>query len=173
MKQTNKNRIRRECAIKKMNIILPDRFLLSSDYIPFQFLSVDLTVALIKWVIVYLSKKNLHWSVLTVSLLINLIWSIDRISFYISLRLSTPLMLRVKVKVKVKWSRYSPGVTQRVGRGIALLFHDRGTRRGWGVSNTPRPHFTAGKDPVPILQEAGWVPAVAQLLYRLSDPAHH
>ena len=26
------------------------------------------------------------------------------------------------------------------------------------VSSTPRPHFTPGKDPVPILQEAGWVP---------------
>jgi len=26
--------------------------------------------------------------------------------------------------------RYRPGVAQRVGRGIALLFHDRGTRRG-------------------------------------------
>jgi len=26
------------------------------------------------------------------------------------------------------------------------------------VSSTPRPHFTAGKDPVPILQEAGWAP---------------
>ena len=26
------------------------------------------------------------------------------------------------------------------------------------VSSTPRPHFTAGKDPVPILQEAGWTP---------------
>ena len=61
-------------------------------------------------------------------------------------------------KVKVKWSRYKPGVSQRVGRGIALLFHDRGTRRGWGVSSTPRPHFTPGKDPVPILQEAGWIP---------------
>ena len=24
------------------------------------------------------------------------------------------------------------------------------------VSSTPRPHFTLGKDPVPILQEAGW-----------------
>ena len=23
-----------------------------------------------------------------------------------------------------------PGVAQRVGRGVALLFHDRGTRRG-------------------------------------------
>jgi hypothetical protein len=26
--------------------------------------------------------------------------------------------------------RYRPGVAQRVGRGIALLFLDRGTRRG-------------------------------------------
>jgi len=61
-------------------------------------------------------------------------------------------------KVKVKWSHYRRGVAQMVGRGIALLFHDRGTRRGWVVSSTPRPHFTPGKDPVPILQEAGWVP---------------
>ena len=43
-------------------------------------------------------------------------------------------------------------VAHRVGRDIALLFHDRGTRRGWVVSSTPRPHFTPGKDPVPILQ---------------------
>jgi hypothetical protein len=57
-----------------------------------------------------------------------------------------------------KWSRYRPGVAQRVGRGIALLFHDRGTTRGWVVSSTPRPHFTPGKDPVPILQEAEWAP---------------
>ena len=96
-------------------------------------------------------------------------------------------------KVKVKCSRYRPGVAQRVGRGIALLFHDRGTRRGWVVSRTPRPHFTPGKDPVPILQEAGWttgpvwrgghsrphrdsIPdrsARSQSLYRLSYPAHN
>jgi len=44
------------------------------------------------------------------------------------------------------------------GRGVALLFHDRGTRRGWVVSSTPRPHFTPGKHPVPILQETGWAP---------------
>ena len=56
----------------------------------------------------------------------------------------------------------------------------------------PRPHFTPGKDPVPILQEAGWAPgpvwtggksrphrdsfpdrpAHSQSLYRLSYPAH-
>jgi len=98
-----------------------------------------------------------------------------------------------KSKVKVKWSRYRPGVAQGVGTGIALLFHDRGTRRGWVVSSSPRPHFTPGKDPVPILQEAGWAPgpvwtgggesrphpdsipdrpARSQSLYRLSYPAH-
>ena len=43
-------------------------------------------------------------------------------------------------------------------RGIGLPFHDHGTRRGWGVSVTPRPLFTPGKDPVPIAQEAGWAP---------------
>jgi len=59
---------------------------------------------------------------------------------------------------RVKWSRYRPGVAQRVGRGMTLLFHDRGTRRGWVVSSTPRPHFTPGKDHVPILQEPVWAP---------------
>ena len=49
-------------------------------------------------------------------------------------------------------------MAQRVGRGIALVLHDCGTRRGWVVSSTPRPHFTPGKDPVPILHEAGWAP---------------
>ena len=29
------------------------------------------------------------------------------------------------------------------------------------VSSTPRPHFTPGKDPVPILQEARWAPGPA------------
>ena len=93
---------------------------------------------------------------------------------------------------KVKWFRYQPGVVQRVGRGIALLFHDRGTRSGWVVISTPRLHFTPGKEPVPILQEAGWAPgpvwtggksrphrdsipdrpARSQSLYRLSYSAH-
>ena len=62
---------------------------------------------------------------------------------------------------KVKWSRYRPGVAQRVGRGIALLFYDRGTRRGWVVNSTPWPHFTPEKGLVPILQEAGWAPGLA------------
>jgi hypothetical protein len=68
-----------------------------------------------------------------------------------------------------------------------------GTRRGWGVSVTPRPLFTPLKYPVPIVQEAGWAPepiwrsaknlaptgirspdrpARSQSLYRLRYPAH-
>ena len=43
-------------------------------------------------------------------------------------------------------------------RGTALLFLDHGTRRGRGISVTPRPLFTPGKDLVPIVQEAGWAP---------------
>jgi len=76
-------------------------------------------------------------------------------------RIAVPKQMKLRkpsLVLMVKWSRYRPGVAQRVGRAIALLFHDCGTTRGWVVSSTPRPHFTPGKDPVPILQEAGWVP---------------
>jgi len=55
---------------------------------------------------------------------------------------------------KINCSHYRPGVAQRVGRDIALLFHDRGTRRAV-VSSTPQPHFTPGKDTVPFLQDTG------------------
>jgi hypothetical protein len=46
----------------------------------------------------------------------------------------------------------------RESRGIAYSVFDLGTRRGWGVSVTPRPHSTPQKDLVPIVQEAGWAP---------------
>jgi len=51
-------------------------------------------------------------------------------------------------------------MAHRGSRGITILFLDHGTRRGQGsgVSVTPRPQFTPGKYPVPILQEAGWAP---------------
>ena len=68
----------------------------------------------------------------------------------------------VKGKVKctlVQALRLCTGRTAHRGsRGIALPFHDYGTKRGWGVRVTPRPLFTPGKDPVPIVQEAGWAP---------------
>jgi hypothetical protein len=58
----------------------------------------------------------------------------------------------------------------RRSRGIALLFHDHGTRRGWGVSVTPRPLFTPGKDPVPIVQEAGWPQGRSEQVWKISPP---
>jgi len=44
------------------------------------------------------------------------------------------------VHEKAKCSRYRPDVVQRVGRGIALLFHDRGT--SWGEWSAARPGRT-------------------------------
>ena len=38
-------------------------------------------------------------------------------------------MMMMIIIIKVKFSLYRPGVAQRLGRGLALLFHDRGTRR--------------------------------------------
>ena len=101
-----------------------------------------------------------------------------------------------KVKVKctlVEALRFCTGrTTHRGSRGIALLFLDHGTRRGWGFSVTSGPIFTPKKDPVPIVQEAGWSPgpvwtgaenlaptgirspdrpARSQSLYRLRYPA--
>ena len=58
----------------------------------------------------------------------------------------------IKSKGKMKCTleqalRLCTGHTAHRGsRGIALLFLDHGTRRGWGVSVTPRPLFTPGKD---------------------------
>ena len=57
-------------------------------------------------------------------------------------------------KKKLKFSRYRPGVAQRVGRGIAILFHDHGTRKGMSGQQQapaalypreiPGTHFTGG-----------------------------
>ena len=62
----------------------------------------------------------------------------------------------VMIKKKLKWSRYRPCVAQRMGRAIALLFHDRGTRMWWVVSSTPRPHFTPAERPGTHFRR-GWV----------------
>ena len=65
-----------------------------------------------------------------------------------------------KVKVTlVQALRLCTGRTaHRVRRGIALLFHDHGSRRVWGVSVTSQPLFVPGKGSVPIVQEDGWAP---------------
>jgi hypothetical protein len=70
----------------------------------------------------------------------------------------------VKVKVKctlVQALRLCTGRTAyRGSRGVALLFYYHGTRRGRGVSVTPRPLLTSRKDSVPIVQEAVWAPGL-------------
>jgi hypothetical protein len=51
----------------------------------------------------------------------------------------------------------------RKSRGIALLYFDLGTRRGWGV--TPRSPITPGKDPVAIVQGTGWTSEPVWILH--------
>ena len=58
----------------------------------------------------------------------------------------------------------------RGSRGIAIPFHDHGSRRGWGVSVTPRPLFTPWKDPVPIVHEAGWAQGRRGQVRKISPP---
>ena len=70
-------------------------------------------------------------------------------------------VVHIREEKKVKFTpvqalRLCTGRTAHRGsRGIVLPFHDHGPRRGRGVSFTPRPLFTPGKDPVLIVQEAG------------------
>ena len=59
------------------------------------------------------------------------------------------------VKVKVKCSRYRPGVALRVGRGIAVLFHDRGTRRGEWSAARPGRILPPGKTRYPFYRRLG------------------
>ena len=84
--------------------------------------------------------------------------TVARTCLNITCMLIVPVLLATN-NIYIYISKVIPyGVAQRLVRGIALLLHDRGTERGWVVSSTPRPHFTSGKDPVPILQVAGWAP---------------
>jgi len=102
------------------------------------------------------------------------------------------IYIYIYIYIRVKCSRYRPGVAQRVGRGIALLFHDRGTGRGWWSAARPSRALLVGKTLVPILQEGGWAPgpvwtgrkshphwdsipdrpACSQLLHQMSYLAH-
>ena len=96
--------------------------------------------------------------------------------------------LFMRKRWKVKWSRYRPGVARSVGRGITLLYHDRGTRRVMsGQQQAPAAlhprerhctHFTgswvghrAGLDGRKISSPLAYIPdrpARSQSLYRLS-----
>ena len=101
----------------------------------------------------------------------------------------------VKVKCTlVQALRLCTGRTAHRGsRGIALLFHDHSTRRGWGSVSRPGHSLPLGKTRCPLYREAGWAPgpvwtgaenlaptgiwspdrpAHSQSLYRPNYPAH-
>ena len=65
---------------------------------------------------------------------------------------------KVKVKVKVTLVQAlrlcTDSTARRGSRGIAISFLDHGTRRGEGSASRPG-RSSPGKDPVPIVQEAG------------------
>jgi hypothetical protein len=67
-------------------------------------------------------------------------------------------LIKVKCALVQALRRCTGRTAHRGSRGIAVPFHDHGTRRGWGVSVRPQPLFTHGKDPVPIVQGVGWAP---------------
>jgi hypothetical protein len=120
--------------------------------------------------------------------------SADLASRYNSCKWPTWCTIPFSICTLVQALRLCTGHTAYKGsRGIALPFHDHGTRTEWGVSVTLRPLSTPGKDPVPIVQEAGcatgpvWpgaenfvligirspdLPSCSQSLYRLPYPAH-
>jgi len=105
---------------------------------------------------------------------------------------SMPVSVHCK-KVKVKISHYRPSVAQRVGRGIALLFHDCGTRRGEWSAARPGRTLPPGKTRYPFYRRLGGPPgpvwtggksrlyrnsirdhsARSRSLYRLNYPAHN
>ena len=59
--------------------------------------------------------------------------------------------------VQALW--FCTGRTAYRGRSsITVLFLDHGTRRGEGPASRPGRSLLPCKDPVPIVQEAGWAP---------------
>ena len=70
---------------------------------------------------------------------------------------SKTVLYKAMVKVTpVQALRLCTGRTgHRGSRGIALPFHDHGTRRRLGVSATPRPLFTPGKTRYPLYSRLG------------------
>ena len=84
---------------------------------------------------------------------------------------------RPKKKVKsvkrtlVQALRLCTGCTaQRGNRGIALLFLDHGTRKGWGVSVRPRPLFTPGKTRYPLYRRLGVPQGQSGQVRKISPP---
>jgi hypothetical protein len=59
-------------------------------------------------------------------------------------------------KYNSKRFRYRRGVAEWLGRGRAVLLHNRSLELDEWSAAPRAPHFISGNKPVPILQEAGW-----------------
>jgi hypothetical protein len=98
------------------------------------------------------------------------------ISFIVPVYEFMYVYLYIYTYIKVKCThlqalRLCTGRTAHGGsRGIALPFLDHGTRRGRGVSITPQPLFTPGKDPVPIVQRLGGPQGRSEQVRKISPP---
>ena len=88
------------------------------------------------------------------------------------LRLPYPKSEKSKVKVTlVQKLRLCTGRTARRGsRGIAIPFHDHGTRRRWGVSVTLRPLFTPVKTRYPLYRKLGGPQGRSGQVRKISHP---
>ena len=85
---------------------------------------------------------------------------------------NVPMYSKLKVKCTVVQAlRLCTGRTvHRGSRGIALLFLDHGTGRGWGVSVTPRPLFTPGKTRYPLYRRLGGPQGRSGQVRKISPP---
>ena len=61
-------------------------------------------------------------------------------------------------------------MAHRRSRGIALLFLDHGTRRGWGVSITPWPLYTPRKTRYPLYRRLGGPQGWSGQVRKISPP---
>ena len=107
----------------------------------------------LKWYLKVQHRKSIS---MYVRLFPYLLICIFDLSVYVTqLHKCTNLRL-LRSEVMVKWSRYRPGVAQRVGRSIALLFHDRGTRR-WvsGQQHARAALYPPGKTRYPFYRRLG------------------
>ena len=57
---------------------------------------------------------------------------------------------------KIKFTLEQATKAQRWIIGKAYYFFNPGARWGWVVNVTPRSLYRRGRDPAPIVQEAGW-----------------
>jgi hypothetical protein len=72
--------------------------------------------------------------------------------------------------VKGKVTRYRLGVVQRVGRGLALLFHDYDTRRGGWSPARPGRTLPPGKTRYPLYRRLGGSQGRSGQVRKISPP---